>query len=866
MKKDIPIREKSLKVRFLSALTSVMILVMTIVPTLSVSATDINSLNGNSTTTDVDLLAGNGNFLADNANNAQDVISNADKTYLLGIASQFCLFLQNDFTPKDADAEGRVAVGGIVSFEGGYNYQIGQGDFATRNPIENLTNINGKHIYYKGAAHLITAGNYFERVNIKSEYTDNNNSDISIYKIFAVGEDFDIDKCSYLWENEYNQDYIYKSNLIDFNAEFQKLNVTTNKIAKQSTNGTAVWNDNTLELTCTDPSADVVYFNINTWNEDVNAINYIDIPDGAYMVVTCGDDTISIDGLNNKVETTINGDIISNQGGNNTNNNVNSERILYNFYNASTVYIDANFNGTILAPNADVTSDDACHGHLSGALIAKSFEGGLEFGYRPYQGSIDMLRGGLSYCVPLQKVDEDGNGLNNATFEVIDTDTGSVVATLNSTGNVDYIKIPSKVDFSGDTKYSAKDSVSASYLIREKSAPRGYEKTDLTISVDVLEGILAVDENGIPTETSANLDVYSSDETVFAMSTITSIKDTYNSDDKLTNRKITLEDASFNIGFNDNGSVSSITDDGFSVGIESFDKSCTFEYAGQTYIYDAESFMIMPNIDVTTFTNKEAGALVKLQKIDQDGNNLNGAIVDIYDDNDTKVASNVLLDMTSNEPVDMATIMGRKFVPEGIYYLVETKAPAGASITTDKQYFEVVKGSDGVYTIQKYIITQDLNDFIIKQSWGWQYQDFSGINNKDIDSIDVTTSGSGTTSIQVMANNWKNTCYDGDITLGETINIPIDGSLSHIQGNNDAIDKFDKIIVNYKDGSSVVLFASKIEPNINIDGNVVKLINDVSTDTFDATISKVDVSNGSKELEGATLTITSKDGKDLSSV
>ena len=89
MKKDIPIREKSLKVRFLSALTSVMILVMTVVPTLSVSATDINSLNGNSTTTDVDLLAGNGNFLADNANNAQDVISNADKTYLLGIASQF---------------------------------------------------------------------------------------------------------------------------------------------------------------------------------------------------------------------------------------------------------------------------------------------------------------------------------------------------------------------------------------------------------------------------------------------------------------------------------------------------------------------------------------------------------------------------------------------------------------------------------------------------------------------------------------------------------------------------------------------------------------------------------------------------------
>lgn len=185
--KNVSSRTSSLKMRLMSALTSIMTLLTVAVPsmTTTVSATDLTSLSGKPTT-DVELLAGEGNILAEGASNASDVISNADRTYLIGIASQFCVFLHDDFTVKNADAEGRVAIGGNFAFENGWNYQIGSGDFATGTPLEKLTNINGQSIYYKNAAHFIMAGDRFKNLNVKSNTTG------EPYKIFAVGQEFDL--------------------------------------------------------------------------------------------------------------------------------------------------------------------------------------------------------------------------------------------------------------------------------------------------------------------------------------------------------------------------------------------------------------------------------------------------------------------------------------------------------------------------------------------------------------------------------------------------------------------------------------------------------------------------------------------------
>lgn len=87
------------------------------------------------------------------------------------------------------------------------------------------------------------------------------------------------------------------------------------------------------------------------------------------------------------------------------NNHPGVSGILYNFPNASTVVLSNNFQGTVFAPNAHVTDEEFlarqsnsyqyyhAHGHLSGAIIAKSFTGYTEFGYRPFSGMAIVLSG-----------------------------------------------------------------------------------------------------------------------------------------------------------------------------------------------------------------------------------------------------------------------------------------------------------------------------------------------------------------------------------------------------------------------------------------------------------------------------------------
>ncbi|MCC8069749.1 MAG: choice-of-anchor A family protein, partial [Ruminococcus sp.] len=915
MKKDIPIREKSLKVRFLSALTSVMILMMTVVPSLTVSADEVRSINGELATTDVTLLVGDGNKLAEGASNASDVIDNADKTYLLGIASQFCVFLQDDFTVTDADAEGRVAVGGIVSFGNYWDYQIGQGDFETSTAIEYLTNIDGNSIYYEGAAHLVTAGNYFNNLHTQSFYSNT-------YKIFAVGEDFSIANCRYVYNNYWDvQKYIYPVNLIDFDEEFQKLESTSNKIANKSTNGIAEWDGTTLNLTCTDSDAEVVYFNVSDWTDGViEYINYIDIPDGAYIIVTCDDDSISIyndtsyyiadwgkSEVLNSVTTTINGETISKveitEDGmvQTSNNNVNSERILYNFPNASTVYINANFNGTILAPDADVTSAESCDGHLSGALITKSFSGGLEFGYRPYQGGIELISSGSTgYSVPISKVDENGDGLAGATLGLYD-ENGSLISTWKSTDGTDYITIPTAIDFSGDTEYTAgKSMIDTIYTIKEITAPTGYSNTDLYYTVELSEGILALDSDGIPIETSAILIIYDSDGNYVEIYRITSILDTYNDEGTLTNRKITIEgtsDVTFNIGFNDDGGVTTITDTDFSIGIADVNESTSFTYSGMEFYYDANNYIIMPAIETLTFVNEEVGATVQLEKVDQDGNNLSGATVDIYAyvdssaTNDVLLASDISLDTTTNQDNTISYVNVSDYITNetyitsdgklkpGVYYIVENTAPKNAILISGKQYFKV--NDDGSLTVP-----YDFSDLTVESPTTYNISQMAFNDNSTGLTVNSVTfyyaDGTSSTISQVeftTYNDYWHVFNLGSVSMNNIIGIELDCTGTDtrnllVQDTSwQNIDDLSGYV-----SSGITLFGTDTVPTVDkptittasiyLEDSIIKFENEVeeTIETFDVTISKVDVTNGGTELEGAILTVTSNKGIDLSGV
>ena len=134
---------------------------------------------------DVTLLIGDGTDWAKGCNSAAEVIEAAKAKYFLGIASDFCVFLEGNFKPKDSDAEGRVAAGGDVIFQSAWNYQIGNGDYASGTALTKTDNYLEKTNF----AHLITNGKV-QKINTISQGKDGNDKFIyedDKYKRFVVG-------------------------------------------------------------------------------------------------------------------------------------------------------------------------------------------------------------------------------------------------------------------------------------------------------------------------------------------------------------------------------------------------------------------------------------------------------------------------------------------------------------------------------------------------------------------------------------------------------------------------------------------------------------------------------------------------------
>lgn len=501
-----------------------------------------------------ELLIGKGSDLY--ADSADAVIANAKREYFLGIASDFCIFLKTDFTPKAADAEGRVAVGGNVKYESNDgNYQIGAGDYISGTALKNTDNYEKA----SGFAQLIVGGSISQIAPYGTKHDDSGFSLASpeedLYKRFVVSNNFNYDESLHIanvkWNNgpvadlveydnadghnHYYNTYDDKFNatdekaqiyqtisenpLIDFDAQFKWLNEQSSKLSKVKS---IVGDPKNGILTFTAPDGikegDVVYFEIpEEWTDNkYEEIHYVNIPVDesnvplCNIVVNCKGTTFNI-GKNvgngsGTIKTKINGAEIS-TGTEAQNNHKASEKILYNFYQATgECTFGCNFNGTILAPNADVKtkcdgpSDGA--GHLSGALIANSYEGGMEFGYRPYRGPSSIVPSSSGYGVPIRKVISGSNtGLAGATFEITEGDEYSDTFTSDVNGE-GYVNIPSAIDFSKED-YGDDHSEKHTYIIKEKNAPTGFILDDSKqYVVDVRETITeisTIDGRNIPT-------------------------------------------------------------------------------------------------------------------------------------------------------------------------------------------------------------------------------------------------------------------------------------------------------------------------------------------------------------------------------
>ena len=615
--------------RYVAMLTALSLLVSFMVPLILIEPADsmtkqkLMLLADNATASDgvtivddeaekVKLLVGS-NKPEITGSTVEETLSLARSKYLLGIASQFGVFLEGNFIDHSADVESRLAVGGGANLsdsktledikigdkdweKGQKGFEVGNGDFTDKISLEKLTN-------NWDFAHAIVGTGPFRMINTVShdEYKKIDDSSGKLGKLFVIGSDVNLNDTSvnYTWNKQaYDVSSFRKTDepLIDFTTEFAHIRNISKKLSEQVTEGTALifsanvnnisydaykdnivafdslnsdkyWNGNIAHFRYTGEDTNVVKFNITyeEWlavSDKCSIISYEGIPENANIIINVAKESenILIEVTPQYKFTLVNGVQIT--PGNLTlsgkedlnytvkNNDEYCEKILYNFSTATSLNITENFSGNILAPNADVTG--AKNGHLSGALVAKSFSGALEFGYRPYQGTIDLLGSTAGYVVPFDKFVDDlnGNGNDNprlagATFEIKD-ENNNVVDTWTSTEETSYITFPTELDFTGGKTYNeTNQTVTHTYTISEKSAPEGYTTTAETYSVEVKETVdlgylLPVDNGTIPTRATVEIKIFKNSDTAPVYSCKMIVEDTY-SDNGIIQRIIAID-------------------------------------------------------------------------------------------------------------------------------------------------------------------------------------------------------------------------------------------------------------------------------------------------------------------------------------
>lgn len=148
--KNVSSRTSSLKMRLMSALTSIMTLLTVAVPSMTTTVSAETANDGVEIVSDeaekVKLLVGTNSNIA--GSTVEETIKNANATYLLGIASQFGVFLEENFTAHSADVESRLAVGGGANLSAIIknnqdDFDIGNGDFHSKVSLGALMNNTG---------------------------------------------------------------------------------------------------------------------------------------------------------------------------------------------------------------------------------------------------------------------------------------------------------------------------------------------------------------------------------------------------------------------------------------------------------------------------------------------------------------------------------------------------------------------------------------------------------------------------------------------------------------------------------------------------------------------------------------------------
>lgn len=301
--------------------------------------------------------------------NGTYIITDADKSVLLGIdnpddyflgaASQFSVFVEGDFTAEGSDCEGRLAAGGSANLgKSTPSYSVGA------KLDENTT-----------AAKVVIGGNtlqHFEPNNINFVAPLNAEIEPVIMNYMSNGS------CK-----------VYSGKLFDFAEQFALLRQRSTYLKGLSENAELEINEYyKQQWTVKGDSKNLNVLNLSAEEYAVftNEAKYIElnveIPEGSYLVINVPGTDIQLPTTTVKVDYTDDNSSEVFMGEN--------LPVLYNLADAVQFKYSGSIQGSTLAPNADASGDEG--GHVAGMTIAKSFEGGIQFGYSVFNPSVNKMQ------------------------------------------------------------------------------------------------------------------------------------------------------------------------------------------------------------------------------------------------------------------------------------------------------------------------------------------------------------------------------------------------------------------------------------------------------------------------------------------
>ena len=463
----------------------------------------------------------------------------ARRDWILGLAHNYSVFVEEDFTIHDAETGGRAAVGEKFEATTDYKYQVGSG-------IYNYTESE-----HSGVADIVVGNGPIKNVE-------------TLYGATIQGENYNMKKKIVVSDDATNMNWsdytaeeletFVQADAINFSSEFQYLRQVSNDLKNYdsmsgytyggiSTKGNAnpigqMYHNskNVCIFKGSNPYINVFSVSNAGWSS-INDIVF-DVPYGSYVIVNITGDNIVLDGTHDsstaphkayvkeknilypvsRAEIAENGIDMMDEAFayygkgyckdeegyvksftkllNGTDKYWDKgEHILFNLPDATSFTIKGNWIGSILAPNAagtDDGKDSDCAGHLSGNLICKSYEGYQEFGTALFSlPGLDIPK------ITIRKTD-------------INTDeniAGAVLQIRDLDGNVLY-------QWESETESKTVDLSPGTYLLYEISAPENYNVVSQCIPFEVkANGSVAKKTGSIQYKTVESVPVDASEQT-----------------------------------------------------------------------------------------------------------------------------------------------------------------------------------------------------------------------------------------------------------------------------------------------------------------------------------------------------------------